>query len=489
MADFDLVVIGGGPAGYVGAIRAAQMGKKVACIERDALGGTCLNWGCIPTKSLLAGAELYHKMKHEAADWGIQAGELSHDFSKVIARSRSVAGNLANGVAFLFRKNKITHVQGDAYIRNPGMPNADAASREFTIEVYAADDQAHEGEVSQTITASNILVATGAKARELPGTPFDGDKVLNAKDAMCLSEQPKKLLIIGSGAIGMEFACFYHEFGTEVTVVEMQERILPIEDDDISKEVQKSFTKRGVKILTGHVTKELTVSDNGVKAVVGKVGEDEDGETIEADKVLVAIGVTGRFEGLFEPTLGIETERGHIKTHYKAAGATYETSVPGIYAVGDVIGPPWLAHVASEEAIIAVERLFGHEAPDVDYDSVPGCTYCFPQIASIGLTERACKEQGLDYSVGKFPFQALGKAQATGHTEGFAKLITDKATGEILGAHLLGENVTELISELCLARRVEATADELISTMHAHPTLSEAVHESALGTQGRMIHF
>ena len=489
MADFDLVVIGGGPAGYVGAIRAAQMGLKVACVERDALGGTCLNWGCIPTKALLAGAELYHKVKHEAADWGISTGEVSHDFAKVITRSRTVAGNLNKGIGFLFKKNKITSVEGHAFIRNPNMGCCDAGEREFAVDIFDKDDTEHKGEAKQTLTAKKILVATGASARPLPGTPFDGDKVLNAKDAMCLTEQPKKLLIIGSGAIGMEFACFYHEFGTEVTIIEMQDRVLPIEDLEVSKEVEKSFTKRGIHIRTGHVTKDIKVTKTGVQATITPVDNENTPETIEADKVLVAIGVAGRFDGLFDDTLGVEVDRGHLKVDYKAEGSTYETSVPGIHAVGDVIGPPWLAHVASEEAIVAVERMFGHAAPDVDYDSIPGCTYCYPQVASIGLTERACKEQGIDYKAGKFPFQALGKAQATGHTEGFAKMITDSSTGEILGAHLVGEHVTELICEIGLARRLEATSEELIATMHAHPTLSEALHEAALGTEDRMIHF
>ena len=489
MADFDLVVIGGGPAGYVGAIRAAQMGLKVACIERDALGGTCLNWGCIPTKALLAGAELYHKIKDEAAEWGIHTGEISHDFAKVIQRSRTVAGNLNNGIGFLFKKNKITSIEGHAFIRNPQMGCCEAGEREYTIEVYANDDTARKNPPSKTISARKILIATGAAARPLPGTPFDGEKVLNAKHAMTLTEQPQKLLVIGSGAIGMEFACFYHAFGTEVTVIEMQDNILPIEDKDVSKEVAKSFKKRGITLKTGHVTKDIQVTKKGISATIAKVSDDSKTETIEADKVLVAIGVAGRFDGLFDDALGLEVDRGHIKVDYKAEGSHYETSIPGIHAVGDVIGPPWLAHVASEEAIVAVERMFGHEAPDVDYSSIPGCTYCFPQVASIGLTEEACKEAGLDYTVGKFPFQALGKAQATGHTEGFAKMITDKTTGEILGCHMVGENVTELISEIGLARTLEATSDELITTMHAHPTLSEAVHEAALGTQNRMIHF
>ncbi len=484
---FDLVVIGGGPAGYVGAIRAAQLGLKVICVERDALGGTCLNWGCIPTKALIAGAEMYHQVKHEAAKWGITTGEVSYDWSKIIGRSRTVAGNLNKGIGFLFKKNKITHVMGHAHISNPKMGCCDGAERKFEIAVYDAADSARAGAVKQTITAKNILICTGAGPRELPGTPFDGDKVISSKQAMNLPEQPKSLLVLGSGAIGMEFAYFYNAFGTKVTVVEMQDRVLPIEDNDVSKVVEKAFTKSGITILTNHTTKAIEKTATGIKAVVAKA--DGSGEqTIEADKLLVAIGVAGRYDGLFDDSLGIKTERGFIVTDYKQEHPKYATSVPGIYAVGDIIGPPWLAHVASEEAVTCVERIFGAHAHDVDYSSIPGCTYCEPQVASIGLTERACKEQNLDIVIGTFPLAASGKAQAMGSTDGFVKMISDKKTGEILGCHMVGHGVTELIAEIGLARKLEATVDEVIATMHAHPTLSEGVHEAALGTAGRMVH-
>ena len=489
--NFDLIVIGGGPAGYVAAIRAAQLGLSVACVERDKLGGVCLNWGCIPTKALIAGAELYHQIKHEAGDFGITVGDVKHDWSKVIGRSRNVSSNLNKGVGFLFKKNKISHFDGHAFIPKAG-----------TVEVYdpknvtskpgTGDDP---GDVSfsakpqQTLTGKNILIATGAVPRPLPGTPFDGDKVIAAKDAMTLPQQPKKLLVVGSGAIGMEFAYFYNAFGTEVTVIEMLDRVLPIEDQDVSKHVEKDFKKQGITIRTGHLTKSIKATGAGITATVGKADGSGKDETIEADKVLVAIGVRGRFDGLFKKSLGVKLFKDHIKVDYHAENASYATSVPGIYAVGDVIGPPWLAHVSSEEAIVAVERIAGHTAPDVDYDSVPGCTYCNPQVASIGLTEAKCKEQKLDYKVGTFPFQASGKAQALGDTGGFVKMITGKKHGEILGCHMVGHGVTELIAEMGLARRLEATADEVINTMHAHPTLSEAVHEAALGTDGRMIHF
>ncbi|MGB0766281.1 MAG: dihydrolipoyl dehydrogenase [Phycisphaeraceae bacterium] len=476
---FDLVVVGGGPAGYVGAIRASQLGMKVAVVERDKLGGVCLNWGCIPTKALLAGAEFYHKLKHDADEWGISVENVGHNWEKVINRSRGVAGTLNKGVGFLFKKNKITHFDGHAYIPAPGK-----------VQVFDKDDTDHAGEVKATLKAKNILIATGAVPRALPGTPFDGDKVIAAKDAMTLQEQPDKLLIVGSGAIGMEFAYFYNAFGTQVTVIEMQDRVMPIEDADSSKAVQKAFKKQGIEIKTGHITKAIEVTDTGVKATVAKVGDDSDAtETIEAEKVLVAIGVRGRYDGLLADKLGVELFKDHIKVDYKKPGATYETSVKGIFAVGDVIGPPWLAHVASEEAVVCVERMAGHDAPDIDYESIPGCTYCHPQVASIGLTEQACKDQGLDYNVGTFPFQASGKAQALGETDGFVKMITGKEHGEILGCHMVGENVTELIAEMGLARRLEATAEEIINTVHAHPTLSEAVHEATLATEGRTLNF
>ncbi|MEM1027583.1 MAG: dihydrolipoyl dehydrogenase [Planctomycetota bacterium] len=495
--NFDLIVIGGGPAGYVAAIRAAQLGKKVACVERDALGGVCLNWGCIPTKALIAGAEMYSKIQHEGDAFGIKVEGLSYDWDKIIGRSRGVAGNLSKGINFLFKKNKITHFDGHAFIPTAGkVAIYDHADVDTALDPKRpAIDQDMPAEVrftskpKQVITAEKILIATGAAPRNLPGAPFDGEKIITSKEAMNLPEKPEKLLVVGSGAIGMEFAYFYNAFGTEVTVVEMLDRVLPVEDHDVSKAAEKDFKKQGVNILTGHITKSIEKTDAGIKAVVAKVDQEDKVQEIEADKVLVAIGVRGRFDGLFEDSLGIELFKGHIKIDYKAPGTDYQTSVPGVYAVGDVIGPPWLAHVASEEAILCVERMYGHDGHDVDYTSIPGCTYCNPQVASIGLTEQACQEQGLEYNVGNFPFAASGKAQALGETDGFVKLITGKPHGEILGAHMIGEGVTEMIAEMGIARRLEATAEEVISTIHAHPTMSEAVHEAALGTDGRMIHF
>ncbi len=476
---FDLIVVGGGPAGYVGAIRAAQLGMNVACVERDALGGVCLNWGCIPTKALLAGAEFYQQLTNHADEWGVKADNVSHDWSKVIGRSRNVAGGMQKGIAFLFKKNKVTHVQGTARITKAALGSGMA-------EVDVADA---DGKKVDTLKAKHVLVCTGARPRELLFAPFDGQTVIRAKEAMSLPEQPKKLVIVGAGAIGMEFAYFYNAFGTEVTVVEMLDRLLPIEDADVSKAIAKSYRKQKITTLTAHKTLAIDKKNGGVEVVVAPVDDEAKKQTLSADKVLVAIGVRGNVENIADDSLGLELFKDHIKVDRR----TYKTNLPGVYAVGDVIGPPWLAHVASEEAIVAVELMAGHKAEPVDYDSIPGCTYCVPQVASLGKTEQALIEAGLkkdtDYTVGQFPFQASGKAQALGHTEGFVKIVADKKYGEILGVHMIGEHVTELLAELGLAKRAELTIDEVIATMHAHPTLSEGVHEAALGAAGRMIHF
>ncbi len=472
---YDIAIIGGGPAGYVGAIRAGQLGLKVACIERDRLGGICNNWGCIPTKTLLASAEFYARLKHEAGDWGINVGEISHDWSKVIARSRKVADAGDRGIAMLFKKNKVAHIQGHARI----VSGADKTGQ-CKIEVHDKPDH-----VAQTIEAKHIIIATGAGARSLPGAEFDGEKIIGYREAMTLPEQPKELLIVGAGAIGMEFAYFYNAFGTKVTVIEMLDRLLPIEDHEVSAAIEKSFKKQGVTIRTGHKTLAVRKTEQGVELDIAPSDDEKKVETLKGDKVLIAIGVQGKYDGLFGDGVQVELFKQHIKVDKR----TYATNVKGLFAVGDVIGPPWLAHVASEEAIVCVERIAGHHADDIDYSAIPGCTYCLPQVASLGLTEQACKEKGLDFKVGKFPFMASGKARALGNTEGFVKLISDAKTGELLGAHLIGEHVTELLAEMGLAKRLEATTDEIIATMHAHPTLSEALHEAALGTQGRMIHF
>lgn len=480
----DLVVIGGGPAGYVGAIRAAQLGLSVACVERDRLGGVCLNWGCIPTKALLAAAEFYRKLKQEAGDWGISAKDVSHDWSQVIGRSRSVADGLNRGIHGLFKKNKIEHIDGQARI--VAAPGVVSGKIETPGRVEVCDSQ---GQLRTELHAKRILIATGAVPRALPHAPFDQGRIINSKQAMTLAHQPKSLLIIGAGAIGMEFAYFFNAFGTKVTVVEMVDRLLPVEDREVSQAIGKAFRRQGIHCLTSTQAGEIQKKEDGVEATLVSVPEGEVIEKVQADRVLVAIGVQGQISGLFDEKLGVTVHKGHIEVDR----TTYQTHVPGIYAVGDVIGPPWLAHVASEEAVICVEQIAGHHPQPIDYSCIPGCTYCQPQVASVGLTEQACQEQGMkagdDYTVGKFPFQASGKAQVMGHTEGFVKLISSRKHGEILGAHLIGDNVTELIAEIALAKRMEGTVDEVIATIHAHPTLSEAVHEAALGAVGRMLHF
>ena len=508
---FDIVVIGGGPAGYVGAIRAAQLGYNVACVERSKLGGVCLNWGCIPSKALLTNAELMEKLAHREI-WGLKIGsDIGVEWDTVIGRSRDVANKLNNGIAYLFKKNKITHIQANAKIlsgRKGGQPCRVEIS-ECTVQDELTIAPATIGKATETITADNIIIATGSVARDLPGAPYDGDKIWGAREAMFNKEQPKKLIVVGSGAIGMEFGYFYHCFGTEVTVIEMMDRILPVEDNDVSKAMEKHYKKKkGFDIKTGTITTKVEKTKAGVKVTVapfkdGKADESK-AEVLEADRVLVAIGVKGRTDGLCDDSLGLEIVKDHIKTDYipnnpeTDAVYDYKTNIDGLYAVGDVIGPPWLAHVASEEAILCVERIafragkLDHEPIPMDYSVIPGCTYCQPQVASVGQTEQALKANGLkkgtDYEVGKFPFSALGKAIAGAHTEGFVKIIKGLPHGEILGAHIMGDQATELIGEMSLARRLEATTEDLVNTVHAHPTMYEGLHEAALDAEGRVIH-
>ena len=457
--NYDLIVIGGGPAGYVGAIRAAQLGKKVACVEKERAGGTCLNWGCIPTKSLLRNAELFHLMRERAAEFGFKFDNLSYDWNKIIKRSRDVSDVNAKGIEFLFKKNKVDYIRGEADIEKAG-----------TVKVRLADGK------EQTLTASKILVATGCTPRPMPGFPFNGKTVISSKEAMILPEQPKSMIIIGAGAIGMEFGYFYNAFGTKVTIIEMMPNLLPVEDTEVSQTVEKAYKKMGINVFTNTKVVKAETTDNGVRITV----EGPKNETLEADVALVAIGVQPLL-----PTGNLKfelTERGYIKTN-----DNYETSIPGIYAAGDIIGPPWLAHVASYEAIQAVEGMFKGIKPK-KVTVFPGCTYCQPQVASVGLTERAAKEKGLKYKVGKFPFMASGKARAIGDTEGFVKLIIGEEHGEILGAHIVGPEATELIAELGLAINMEATYEEIEATIHAHPTLSEAVHEATGNAFGHAIH-
>ncbi len=517
MADprhFDLVVIGSGPAGYVGAIRAAQLGMTVACIERAKLGGVCLNWGCIPSKALLSNAELMEKLQ-KSDFWGIKLpGKPELDWDKIIGRSRDVAGKLNKGIAFLFNKNKIAHLIGSGKIVSGRRGNQPCRIevQECQVQEELTSAPAKPGKTIETITATNVLIATGSVARDLPFARFDGDRVWGAREAMFNKERPAKLVVVGAGAIGMEFAYFYHSMGTQVTVVEMLDRILPVEDKDVSDALLKHYKKAGMDIRVSTTTTGIEKSGKGVKVSVapfagGKADESKK-ETLEADRVLLAIGVKGRTDGLFDPALGLKLEKDHIVTDYRpgqtrAEPIDYKTNIDGLYAVGDVIGPPWLAHVGSDEAITCVERIawgggraknpkVPHEPIPIDYSIIPGCTYCLPQVASVGATEQSLqaegKVKGKDYEVGKYPFQAHGKAIAAAHTEGFVKIIRGLPRGEILGAHILGDQATELIAELTLARRLEATTEELIVTMHAHPTMHEAVREAALAAEGHAIH-
>jgi dihydrolipoamide dehydrogenase len=488
---YDLIVIGGGPAGYVGAIRAGQLGMKAACIERSRLGGVCLNWGCIPSKALLHNAELYlHAIRH-GREWGfeIEPDSVKVDWEKVIGRSRGIADQVNKGISFLFKKNKVDHIEGHARI-----VSGRTSSTACTVEVRDPEGDyyhgAGAGKVKQTLTAERVVIATGAAPKELPFAKCDGRTIINSKDAMVLEKQPKSMVVVGSGAIGMEFAYFYNAFGTKVTVIEMLDRILPVEDDDVCKAALKVFTRQGMTIHAGHTVKAIDVKKKGGATVtMVNVKDESKTERIDCDVVLVAVGVGARFDGLFDDRLGIELVKGHIRTDYRdVPEPTYGTSVPGIHAVGDVIGPPWLAHKAMEEAVACVERIAGHHTIGIDYGSIPGCTYCNPQVASIGLTEREVKASGIGYNVGMYSLKPHGKAIAVGATDGFVKIITSKPYGEILGAHILGEDASELIAEISLAKRLEATAEDIISTVHAHPTMHEAIHEAALATEGRMIH-
>jgi dihydrolipoamide dehydrogenase len=456
---YDLIVVGGGPAGYVGAIRAAQLGQKVACVEKDRAGGTCLNWGCIPTKSLLRNAELYDLLRHRAAEFGFEFDNLRFDWSKVISRSRGVANKLAGGIEFLFKKHKIAYVRGEATFQDGR-----------TVVVAKTDG------TKEILEGNQILLATGTVSRALPDLPFNGTTVVGSRQAMVLEKQPGHIAIMGAGAIGVEFAYFFNSFGTKVTLIEMQPRILPVEDEEISATLQKAFTKQGIRVLTGTTVEKTAVTPAGVQITVRGAKEPE---VIDADVLLVAIGVA--------PVLPAGLDFKRDKRGYVQTDENYRTNVPGIYAAGDIIGPPWLAHVASWEALQAIEGIFSGKKPK-KVTVFPGCTYCQPQVASVGLTERAAKEQKIAYKVGKFPFQASGKALAVGEGEGFVKILFGEEHGEVLGAHIIGPEATELIAELGLAITLEATHEEIEATIHAHPTLSEAVHEATGVAFGHAIH-
>ncbi|WP_165219500.1 dihydrolipoyl dehydrogenase [Aquisphaera insulae] len=457
--DYDILVIGGGPAGYAGAIRAAQLKKRVLCVERDKLGGICLNWGCIPTKALLSNAHLVELISGHGKKLGF-TGQGSWDFSQMIGRSRQVAGQLNKGIEGLFKKYKVASKFGVAKIVGP-----------------------HEVQVgNEKVTAESIVIATGVHPRSLPGADFDGKTVITSKEAMSLEKQPKSILIIGAGPIGLEFGYFYNTIGTKVTVVEMLDRIVPGEDEEVSQALRKSLEGKGIKILTGSKTTKVEKTAAGVKAEVetpaGK-------QTIDADLMLVAIGVLGNIDGLFADNVKVEIFKNHIKVDPKKG---YVTNIPSIYAVGDVIGPPWLAHVAHHEAVCCIEKICGVSNRTVDYTTIPGCTYTEPGVGSVGLTEKAAREAGHEIRVGKFPFQYSGRALAADETEGFVKLIFDAKYGELLGAHLIGAMATEMISELVVAKKLEATEEEIMHIMHPHPTFSESIMEAAGQGLGESVH-
>ncbi|MBK8192094.1 MAG: dihydrolipoyl dehydrogenase [Lewinellaceae bacterium] len=463
--NFDLIVIGSGPGGYVAAIRASQLGLNTAIIERESLGGICLNWGCIPTKALLKSAQVFEYLNH-AEDYGIKAGKSGADFGAVIKRSRGVAEGMSKGVQFLMKKNKITVIMGAAKLaKGPKVVVTDA-----------------EGKATE-YTAKHIIVATGGRAKELPNLPIDGKKIIEYRKAMSLESQPKRMVVVGAGAIGVEFGYFYHTLGTEVSIVEFLEQgLVPREDPDISKELGKLYTRKGMKVYAGWAVESVDTSGKEIKVHM-KNRKDGATETILCDVVLSAAGVTPNTENIGLEDLGIATDRGFIKVD-----DYYQTTVPGIYAIGDVLPTQALAHVASAEGITCVEKIAGHHPEPIDYNNIPGCTYCSPEVASVGYTEQGAKEAGYEVLVGKFPFTASGKAKAAGHPEGFVKVIFDKKYGEWLGAHMIGYNVTELIAEVVVARKLETTGHEIIKSIHPHPTMSEALMEAAAAAYGEVIH-
>jgi dihydrolipoamide dehydrogenase len=462
--SFDLIVIGGGPGGYVAAIRAAQLGLKTACVEREHLGGICLNWGCIPTKALLRSAEVYHLL-HHLDEYGLSADNIAFDAAKVVKRSRNVSKQLSSGVAHLLKKNKVTVIDGAAKLAGGG---------KVSVTLTKGGEK--------TLSAPHIILATGARARELPGLEADGDKVWSYKEAMVPEAMPASLLVVGSGAIGMEFASFYADMGAKVTVVEVVDRILPVEDEEIAKFVHKAFEKRGIKIMTSAKVESLDKSGKGVSATI----ESKDGAaTLAVDKVIMAVGITGNVEDLGLDNTKVKVDRGHI-----VIDEWCQTDEPGVYAIGDVAGPPWLAHKAMHEGVVCVEKIAGAGHPHpLTVTNIPGCTYCRPQVASVGLTEAKAKEQGFEVKVGKFPFMGNGKAIAMGEPEGLIKTVFDAKTGELLGAHMVGSEVTELIQGYTIAKTLETTEAELMGTVFPHPTLSEMMHEAVLDAYGQTLHF
>jgi dihydrolipoamide dehydrogenase len=460
--NFDVIVLGSGPGGYVTAIRASQLGLKVAVVERESLGGICLNWGCIPTKALLKSATVFEYINH-AKDYGIEVGAPKADFSGMVKRSRGVAEGMSKGVQFLMKKNKIEVIMGTGKVK-PG-------------KKVSVTDAA--GKVTE-YSANHIIVATGGRSRILPNLPQDGKKIIGYREAMTLPEQPKSMVIVGSGAIGVEFAYFYNSLGTKVTIVEFMPNIVPVEDEDVSKALAKSFKSAGVEIMNNAEVTSVDTTGKGCKVKV-KTAEGE--KVIEADVVLSAVGVVANIEGIGLEDVGIATDKGKI-----LVDKYYQTNVPGYYAIGDCTPGQALAHVASAEGIICVEQIAGHHPQPLDYKNIPGCTYCSPEVASVGYTEKQAKEAGYELKIGKFPFSASGKASAAGHKDGFVKLIFDAKYGELLGAHLIGANVTEMIAECVALRKLETTGLELIKTVHPHPTMSEAIMEAAAAAYGEVIH-
>jgi dihydrolipoamide dehydrogenase len=457
MNKYDIIVLGSGPGGYVTAIRASQLGLKTAIIEKENLGGVCLNWGCIPTKALLKSAQVFDYLKH-AEDYGLNVKEASHDFGAVVKRSRGVADGMSNGVQFLMKKNKIDVINGFGTLK-PGKK----------VEVEGKE-----------YTADHIIIATGARSRELPSLPQDGKKVIGYRKAMTLEKQPKKLIVVGSGAIGVEFAYFYNAMGTDVTVVEYLPNIVPVEDEDVSKQLERWFKKSGIKVMTSSEVTNVDTSGRGVKATVKtKKGE----EVLEADLVLSAVGIKSNIENIGLEDVGIAVDRDKILVN-----DYYQTNIPGYYAIGDVTPGQALAHVASAEGILCVEKIAGQHVDVLDYGNVPGCTYCSPEIASVGLTEKQAKAQGLDIKVGKFPFSASGKASASGAKDGFVKVIFDAKYGEWLGCHMIGAGVTDMIAEAVLGRKLETTGHEVLKAIHPHPTMSEAVMEAVAAAYDEVIH-
>ncbi|MBT3302879.1 MAG: dihydrolipoyl dehydrogenase [Bacteroidetes bacterium] len=458
---YDLIVIGSGPGGYVAAIRASQLGKKVAVVERESIGGICLNWGCIPTKALLKSAQVFEYLKH-ASDYGISAENPKVDFGAVVSRSRSVAEKMSNGVQYLFKKNKIDLIKGFAKLQKGKKVEV---TDEGKSSIYEAD---------------HIIIATGARSRELPNIKIDGKKIIGYRQAMNLAKQPKSLVVIGSGAIGSEFAYFYNAIGTEVTLIEVFPEIVPLEDIEVSKQLARSFKKSGIKVLTNSTVEEVDTKGEGCQVKVKtKKGE----KIIACDIVLSAVGIATNLENIGLEETGVKQEKGKI-----LVDDFYQTNIEGVYAIGDIVHGPALAHVASAEGIICVEKIAGENPQPLDYGNIPGCTYTSPEVASVGLTEQAAKDAGYEIKVGKFPFTASGKASAAGHNEGFVKLIFDAKYGECLGAHMIGAGVTEMIAEMVAVRKLETTGHELIKTVHPHPTMSEAIMEAAAAAFGEVIH-